>query len=49
MGCNCGGSKQFEYQHTNPTNGRTVTYQTEIEAKAAAVRANGGAVRAVPK
>lgn len=49
MPCNCGGQSKFVYQHTDPTTGRTSTYNTEIEAKAAAVRAGGGAVRAVSK
>lgn len=50
MPCNCGGSSKFEYQYTDPTTGQTKTYSTEIEAKAAQVRAGGGgAIRAVQK
>ena len=48
--CNCGGSTKYEYTFTDPNTGRTTTYPTEIEAKAAQVRAGGGgAVRAVSK
>lgn len=41
MPCNCGSSKKFNFIYTD-TNGRQSTYDTEISAKAAQVRAGGG-------
>lgn len=51
MGCSCRGSstKNYIYVYTSATGVQT-SYRTEIEAKAAQVRAGGaGSVRAVPK
>lgn len=50
MGCNCGGkAASMKYIYTD-ANGRQWTYDTEIEAKAAQVRASGaGSIRAVTK
>lgn len=50
MGCNCGGTaKKFKYIFTNDQ-GRQFTYDSEIEAKAAQIRAGGvGSIRAEPK
>lgn len=50
MGCNCGGAKApMKYIYTD-ANGRQWTYDTEIEAKAAQVRAQGaGSIRTVAK
>lgn len=44
MGCNCGkknGSTQFVY--ISPT-GQQATYNTEVEARAAQIRAGGGGI-----
>lgn len=50
MGCNCGGGAgKSEWIFTDPTTGRQTTYSTEIEAKAAQVRAGGGSIRVVTK
>lgn len=49
MGCNCGKKKgSVTYTHTSPT-GVTKTYNTEVEAKAAKIRAGGGEVKAVSR
>lgn len=49
MPCNCGGGKNTEYVFTDPTTGQQKTYSTEIEAKAAQVRAGGGSIRTISK
>lgn len=51
MPCNCGGNKAAAKQFIfTDGNGRQWTYNTEIEAKAAQVRASGaGNIRAVSK
>lgn len=43
IGCNCGSktAQKVNYIYTTPQ-GRQVTYRTEIEAKAAQIRAGGG-------
>lgn len=48
MGCNC-TKKNSEMKHvyTSPT-GQTTVYRTEIEARAAKIRAGGGTVQSVP-
>jgi hypothetical protein len=44
MPCNCGSkSKKYTYVYTAPT-GQTKTYNTEVEARAAVIRNNGGTV-----
>jgi hypothetical protein len=51
MGCNCGGAtaKKFKYVYTT-AQGRQQTYDTEIEAKAAQIRAGGtGSIRTEAK
>jgi hypothetical protein len=51
MGCNCAGSKtiSLKYIYTD-SNGRQYTYSTDIEARAAQVRAGGGgSIRTEPK
>jgi hypothetical protein len=49
MGCGCGKSAQqkFNYRYTSPQGG-TTTYKSEIEARAAQIRQNGGTYKAVP-
>jgi hypothetical protein len=50
MGCNCGGqraSAKFNYLFTSPQ-GKTTTYKSEIEARAAQIRQSGGTYRQVP-
>lgn len=53
MPCNCGGAVKapaFKYIYTDGTTGRQHTYNTEIEAKAAQIRAGGGGnIRSEPK
>lgn len=51
MGCNCGGGTTAKntYIYTDP-NGQQHTYNTEIEARAAQIRAGGGgSIRVVTK
>ena len=51
MPCNCGSGAngQKSYEYTSPT-GQTKTFNTEIEAKAAQLRAGGGgSIRAVSR
>lgn len=50
MPCNCGGQKTRaqSYVYTSPQ-GKSTTYPTEIEARAAQIRNNGGTYRAVPR
>ena len=44
MPCNCGKkSGPTQYVYTSPT-GKTVTYNSEVEAKAAVIRGGGGTV-----
>lgn len=47
MACNCGNKKATvtTYIFTAP-DGRSRTYATEVEAKAAKIRAGGGTIRA---
>jgi predicted enzyme related to lactoylglutathione lyase len=48
MGCNCGGkTAKQKYLYTAP-NGVQTTYNTEIEARAAQIRNNGGSITPVP-
>lgn len=46
MPCNCGKKRtaKQQYVYTSPT-GQTTTYNTEVEAKAAKIRAGGGEVK----
>lgn len=51
MGCNCGGQQKVpvKYVYTSPK-GQQTTFMTEIEAKAAQIRAGGGgSIRIEPK
>lgn len=51
MGCGCGGGRtnaNLSWKYTAP-NGQETTFRTEIEAKAAVVRNNGGTYQAVPR
>lgn len=49
MPCNCGKKKATSYTYTSPT-GQTSTYNTEVEAKAAKIRAGGvGEVKVVSR
>lgn len=51
MGCNCGGQQKVpvKYVYTNEK-GQQITYRTEIEAKAAQIRAGGGgSIRVEPR
>jgi len=45
--CNCGkkGKAGTTYVFTSPT-GVSITYKTEVEAKAAQIRAGGGTIKA---
>jgi hypothetical protein len=48
MACNCGGgrnTRQGEYVWTNPVTGVQQSFRTEMEARAAAARGGGGAIR----
>lgn len=52
MPCNCGGGTTAKnvYVYTDGTSGRQTTYNTEIEARAAQIRAGGGgSIRTVAK
>lgn len=41
--CNCGGNKTSSVKHIyTDVNGRQTTYKTDIEARAAQIRAGGG-------
>lgn len=45
MGCNCGSkTKKYTYVYTSPQ-GQMKTYGTEVEARAAVIRNNGGTVQ----
>jgi hypothetical protein len=45
MGCNCGSkSKKNTYVYTSPQ-GQTKTYNTEVEARAAVIRNQGGSIQ----
>lgn len=47
MPCNCGNkNKKQSYVYTGP-DGKTKTYPTEIEARAAVIRNGGGTYKAV--
>lgn len=47
MGCNCGSKNQaMKYEFTAPDGSKKV-YSSEIEAQAAKIRAQGGAIRQV--
>lgn len=47
MGCNCGGGAAKQWQYV-AANGAVTTYRTEVEARAAKIRAgNVGEVRAI--
>lgn len=50
MGCNCGNKNQkMNYIYTD-TSGRQHTYSSNVEAKAAQIRAGGGgSIRTEPK
>lgn len=50
MACNCGGGQvaKFSYVFIAPTGAKT-TYNTEIEARAAVIRAGGGTYSTVPR
>jgi len=42
MGCNCGSNKKnYVYRYISPT-GKTTTYTTEVQAKAAVIKNKGG-------
>lgn len=42
MGCACNkGNKKFAFRYTSPT-GKTTTYPSEVQAKAAVIRNKGG-------
>ena len=49
MPCNCGKktTPKANFKFTGP-NGQTKVYKTEIEARAATIRAGGGSYTAVP-
>jgi hypothetical protein len=50
MACNCGGGQvaKFDYVFIAPDGTRT-TYTSEVQARAAQIRARGGTYTAVPK
>lgn len=48
MPCNCGKKKAMSYVYVAP-DGRQTTYATEVQAKAAKIRAGGGEVKAVAR
>lgn len=49
MGCNCGKNKAtYLYRYVSPT-GQTTTYDSEIKAKAAVIKNNGGRYSKVAK
>lgn len=46
MGCNCGGRKTAQTQEWVYTlNGQTKVYKTEVEARAAQIRNQGGTIQ----
>ena len=51
MGCGCGSKNKApsQFVYTNPMTGKAVTYNSEIEAKAAQIRNGGGTYAAVSK
>lgn len=49
MGCNCGNNAKYDWIYVNST-GKSTTYNSEVEAKAAKVRdQHRGVIRQVPK
>lgn len=49
MGCNCGSSKKaFIYRYVSPT-GKTTSYESEVQAKAAVIKNKGGRYTKVAK
>lgn len=50
MGCGCQGAKTKpqNYVYTSPQ-GKKITYKTEVEARAAQIRANGGTYQVVAR
>jgi len=49
MGCACQGkNKDFVYRYVSPT-GKTATYTTEVQAKAAVIKNKGGRYTKVAK
>lgn len=45
MGCNCGSkTRKYAYVYTAPS-GESKTYNTEVEARAAVIRNNGGTIQ----
>jgi|GEM_PF-5790732 len=50
MGCGCQGAKTkpLNYVYVSPQ-GKRIIYKTEVEARAAQIRANGGTYQAVPR
>jgi hypothetical protein len=49
MGCNCNKSgKTYVYRYTSPT-GKTTTYDSEVQARAAQIKNKGGRYTKVAK
>jgi len=48
MGCNCGQktTRNYQWEFTSPS-GTVRVYNSEIEAQAAKIRANGGSIKQV--